>query len=131
MTIFQNSRTSEPLIVEICMTTQIEAKKVYFTNMLSSILQLMPILFNHRSKTAKKRQNRHIRETRENRGKVGKFVIFCRKSKIYIEIHILTTFENDTCFLAILEHFLIFGLFIKEIPGIGKKSGYLPSHYQR
>ena len=90
LTIFQNSRTSEPLIVEICMTTQIEAKKVYFTNMLSSIFQLMPIFFNHRSKSAKKRQNRHNRENRENRGKLGKFGIFCKNSKIYIEIHILT-----------------------------------------
>ena len=35
------------------MTTQIEAKKVYVTNMLSSVLQLMPIYFNYRSKTAK------------------------------------------------------------------------------
>ena len=30
--IFQNSITSEPLIVEICMTTQIRAKTIYFTN---------------------------------------------------------------------------------------------------
>ena len=52
-------------------------------------------------KKRKKRQNCHNRETRENRGKLGKFCIFCKKKNIYIEIHILTKFENDTCLSAI------------------------------
>ena len=84
LTIFQNSRTYEPLIVEICMTTQIEAKKVYFTDMLSSILQLMPIFFNHRSQTAKKHKISIIGKP----GKIGGNLVFFAKKQTFTSKYI-------------------------------------------
>ena len=89
---FRNSVTFEPIIVEICMTTQIKAQTVYFQNMFLYILHIVSIFFNPQPKSAKNRLNQQNREIGENWEKLSKFGIFKKKSKIYIEIHILTNF---------------------------------------
>ena len=74
------------------MTTQIKAQTVYFQNMFLYILHMVSIFFNLQPKSAKNRLNQQNREIGENWEKLSKFGIFKKKSKIYIEIHILTNF---------------------------------------
>ena len=70
------SVTFEPIIVKICMTTQIKAQTVYFQNMFLYILHMVSIFFNLQPKSAKNRLNQQNREIGENRGKLGKFGSF-------------------------------------------------------
>ena len=83
----------------------------------------MPFFFNPPPKSAQKRDNRG---KREKTGKIGKFCIFFKNSKIYIKIHILTGFWKDTCKFGYFIAFLIFWPFIKEIHEIAKNRSTYP-----
>ena len=86
----------------------------------------MSFLFNYRSKSEKIVKIVKI----EKIGKIGKigkierkqckFGIFCKNSKIYVEIHILTGFQEYTCIFGHFVAFVNFWCFINNIPEIRK-----------